>query len=273
LIDRVINLIIDFFNVFADIRSKYFSKCFIFLTTKSNIMFEKRSYQAELMDDLSLANDALRKNLDELELINKYLGGNEVVINALEKLQRKKIFDPQKTIKIADLGCGGGDTLRSIAQWATKRNLSVELIGIDANQFMLDYAQEKAKQHHANIHFKKIDIFSAEFEQERYDICLCSLFCHHFTEEELALIFKKVQKNTRLAFIINDLHRHWFAYYSIKYITKILNGSYLVQNDAPLSVLRAFRRKELENLLDSVGFTRYELRWRWAFRYQMIAFL
>ena len=252
---------------FTDISSKYFSKCLILLTTKFNIMFENRSYQSELMDDLSLANDALRKNLDELELINKYLGGNEVVINALEKLRRKKIFDTQETIKIADLGCGGGDTLRAIAKWANKKRLSIEMIGVDANQFMLDYANEKAKLSHVNIIFKKIDIFSQEFEHENYDICICSLFCHHFTEDELTTIFRKIQKNTRFAFIINDLHRHWLAYYSIKYITKWLNGSYLVQNDAPLSVLRAFRRKELVNLLDNVGFVQYELRWKWAFRY------
>lgn len=236
-------------------------------------MFENRSYQAELMDDLTLSNDALRKNLDELELINKYLGGNNVVIEALEKLKTKKIITPQKTIRIADLGCGGGDTLRQIALWAKRCKLNVELIGIDANQFMLDYASEKAKQKNVEMRFKKIDIFSKEFEQESYDISICSLFCHHFTDEELLQLFAQVQKNTTLAFIINDLHRHWFAYYSIMYITKILNGSYLVQNDAPLSVLRAFRRQELENLLDTSGFTNYELHWRWAFRYQMIAYL
>ena len=236
-------------------------------------MFEKRSYQPELMDDLELANDALRKNLDELEVINKYLGGNSVVIGALEKLRIKKLIHHQKNIRIADLGCGGGDTLREIAKWAKKRKLNVELIGIDANSFMLDYASEKAKQQDLHIVFKKIDIFSEIFEQESYDISICSLFCHHFTNEELLHIFKQVQKNTRMAFIINDLHRHWFAYYSIKYITKILNGSHLVQHDAPLSVLRAFKRKELENLLDSANFTYYELGWRWAFRYQIIAYL
>lgn len=235
-------------------------------------MFETRSNQAELMDDLTLANDALRKNLDELELINKYLGGNNVVIKALEKLRIKKIINPKETVKIADLGCGGGDTLRAIAHWAKKQQLSVELIGIDANQFMLDYASEKAKEEQLAMTFRKVDIFSDDFEKEAYNITICSLFCHHFTNEELLKLFSQIKKQTKNAFIINDLHRHWFAYYSIKYITKILNGSYLVQNDAPLSVLRAFTRTELEKLLLQANIKNHELRWLWAFRYQVIAY-
>ncbi len=235
-------------------------------------MFEIRSNQAELMDDLTLANDALRKNLDELELINKYLGGNKVVIEALEKLRAKKIISPEKTIKIADLGCGGGDTMRAIAEWAKKQKLRIELVGIDANQFMLDYASEKAKEKQMEMTFRKVDIFSADFEKEEYDITICSLFCHHFTNEELLKLFSQIKKQTKSVFIINDLHRHWFAYYSIKYITKILNGSYLVQNDAPLSVLRAFTRTELARLLEQANIKNHELRWRWAFRYQVIAY-
>jgi 2-polyprenyl-3-methyl-5-hydroxy-6-metoxy-1,4-benzoquinol methylase len=235
-------------------------------------MFKNRSNQAEFMDDLTLANDALRKNLDELELINKYLGGNNVVIEALEKLRNKKFFRAKKIVKIADLGCGGGDTLREISIWAEKRKLTVELVGIDANQFMLDYASEKAKEKQVEISFKKIDIFSKDFENDQYDITICSLFCHHFTDEELVVLFGQIKKQTQTAFIINDLHRHWFAYYSIKYITKLLNGSYLVQNDAPLSVLRAFTRDELEKLLLQSGLKNYELRWRWAFRFQIITY-
>jgi 2-polyprenyl-3-methyl-5-hydroxy-6-metoxy-1,4-benzoquinol methylase len=221
---------------------------------------------------LTLANDALRKNLDELELINKYLGGNNVVIEALEKLRAKKIINPEKTVRIADLGCGGGDTLRAIADWAKRQKLSIELIGIDANQFMLDYASEKASEKQIEMTFRKVDIFSEDFEKEEYDITICSLFCHHFTNEELLKLFGQIKKQTKSVFIINDLHRHWFAYYSIKYLTKILNGSYLVQNDAPLSVLRAFTRTEIERLLLQADIKSYQLRWRWAFRYQVIAY-
>ncbi len=235
-------------------------------------MFEKRSSQAELMDDLHLANDALRKNLDELELINKYLGGNSIVVGALKKLHQQGLLPANQVISIADLGCGGGDTLREIFKWGKKNKLHLKLTGIDANPFMLSYAQDKAKQQKADIEFKKLNIFSQEFENERFDIIICSLFCHHFADTDLVSLFAQIKKQVNIAFIINDLHRHWLAYYSIKYITKIFGGSYLVQHDAPLSVLRAFKHKELENLFQQADIQNYTLHWKWAFRYRGIIY-
>lgn len=229
-------------------------------------MFQTRSNELELMDDLNLGNDALRKNLDELEIINYWLGGNEVVINALDKL---KLSSDNQPLTLVDLGSGGGDTLRRIALWARKKKLQVRFIGIDANQFMIDYAQEKA-QKFPEIEFQKMDIFSSEFQNQKFDIMICSLFCHHFTDEQLIQLFQNLKKQSRISFIINDLHRHWFAYYAIKWLTWLLRGSYLVQNDAPLSVLRAFKRSELIKLLEQAGVNDFQIRWKWAFRYQVI---
>jgi hypothetical protein len=45
-----------------------------------------RSNQPELIDDFELDNDALRQNLEELALINQYLGGNQVTIGGLKAL-------------------------------------------------------------------------------------------------------------------------------------------------------------------------------------------
>lgn len=229
--------------------------------------FASRSYEEELMDDLNLANDMLRKNLDELAVINYWLGGNQVVLDALNQLDLKN--RGKDTLHIADLGSGGGDTLRAIAHWARKRKIHIKLTGLDANQFMIDYATEKAAQY-PEISFKKTDIFSKEFEKEEYDLFICSLFCHHFRDEQLIDLFAKLKKQSAIGFIINDLHRHWFAYHSIKWLTILFRGSYLVRNDAPLSVLRAFRRKELQSLLEKAGLEKFSLRWLWAFRWQVV---
>jgi hypothetical protein len=82
----------------------------------------------------------------------------------------------------------------------------------------------------------------------------------------------QLKHQAQLAIIINDIHRHPLAYYSIKWLTYFFSRSYLVKNDAPLSVLRAFRRSELKNLFKAAGFLRYQLRWQWAFRWQAILF-
>jgi hypothetical protein len=83
-------------------------------------------------------------------------------------------------------------------------------------------------------------------------------------------MLRQWQQQARVAVVINDLHRHALAYHSIRWLTRLFGGSYLVQNDAPLSVARAFRRADWERMLADAGIRRYELRWCWAFRWQVI---
>ena len=221
----------------------------------------------ELMDDLTLASDDLRRNLDELATINRWLGGYRVVLDALRRLRPR--FPAGRALRVADLGSGGGDTLRHIARWARQNGVSVELIGIDANDFMLSYAAARSRDF-PEISYRRLDIFSAEFQAQEFDIITGSLFCHHFADADLTAFFRQWAGQARLAVIINDLHRHWLAYYSIRWLTRLFRGSYLVRHDAPLSVARAFRRRDWERLLAAAGITRYELRWRWAFRWQAV---
>ena len=230
--------------------------------------FSHRATAEELMDDLTLASDDLRRNLDELETINTWLGGYAPVLHALSTLQ-PSLAQRTTSLQVADLGCGGGDTLRRIAEWARRRKQPVALIGIDANTFMLDYAAARS-QHYPEITYQQADVFSPAFQAQPYDVITASLFCHHFPDEQLVTLLSQWQKQVRLCVIINDLHRHWLAYYSIKWLTRLFRGSYLVQNDAPWSVARAFTRHDWQQLLHRAGITNYSLRWRWAFRWQVI---
>lgn len=229
--------------------------------------FSARATTPELMDDLSLASDELRQNLDELETINTWLGGYRPVLAALARLRPR--FPVARPLYLADLGSGGGDTLRHVAAWARRQRISVALTGIDANEFMLAYARAKS-QPYPEISYRQVDIFSPEFAAQSYDVLTASLFCHHFTDAELVDLLRRWHRQAQVAVVINDLHRHPLAYYSIKWLTRRLGGSRLVQNDAPLSVARAFSRADWVRLLAAAGITRYELRWCWAFRWQVV---
>lgn len=226
--------------------------------------FSRRSEQLELMDDLTLSSEALRQNLEELEVINTRLGGYSVLTDALVRLGASAV-----RWEVVDVGSGGGDTLRYLARWARRRGWTWQFTGIDANAFMVAYATARSADH-PEIDFAQQDIFAPAFAQRRPDIITCSLFCHHFTDEQLVLMLRQWQQQARVAVVVNDLHRHPLAYHSIRWLTRSLGGSYLVQHDAPLSVLRAFRRRDWQRLLAQAGIGRYELRWRWAFRWQLV---
>ncbi len=232
---------------------------------------KKRSYEAELIDDLNLSNEALRQNLEELATINKWLGGNEVTIRGLQSLLgNSHTLNLLPALNIADIGCGGGDMLKLMAKWAIKHEIEAEFIGIDANPFMINFAKNRTAQFN-NISYFKEDAFSENLKNLEIDIATMTLFCHHFTEQQLIDLFTNLRKTCSIGIIINDLHRHWLAYYSIAWLTAVFSKSYLVKNDAKLSVWRGFHKNELIEILKKAGFEHFTLKWRWAFRWEIVA--
>ncbi len=232
------------------------------------VNFKQRSYEEELMDDLQSSGEVIEQTLKELEIINRLLGGNYITLRGIEKKLKDEVKNGEP-ISIVDLGCGGGDMLVLIAKWARKKGISLKLIGVDANPHIVAYAQAHT-QDYPEISYLSLDIFSSEFQEESYDLFITSLFTHHFEEERLVELFRLIKQQSRLGFINNDLHRHWLAFYSIKWLTRLFSKSKMVQNDAPLSVLRGFKRKELREILKKANIDDFSLRWMWAFRWQLL---
>ncbi len=209
------------------------------------------------------------RTLHELELINRLLGGNAVTLTALGKMRSKH---PQHSaLKIADLGCGRGDMLRLILSWAKRRKQPVELTGIDANRYVVTAARNNLKDL-PEIKLLAQNVLAEDFGQHRFDIVIGTLFYHHFTDEELVSFFSALKNNTRIGFIINDIHRHPAAYYAIGLLTSWFSKSSMVKFDAPLSVLRAFKKAELDAILRRSGLQTFTIRWRWAFRWQVVVY-
>lgn len=224
-----------------------------------------RSEEEEIMDDLSDDSPSLYRALKELDIINHWLGGNAITLNAVKKVFKA---DPHKVCQIADLGCGSGEMLLKIAKWCRTQKIKVQLHGFDANLNVISYAKEHCKGY-PEISFHVENIFSENFKNRSFDVICCTLFLHHFTQKDLVKLLKqfKVQSDKT---IINDLHRHPFAYYSIKWITQFFSKSPMVQNDACLSVWRAFTKQDLKEILHLAEIQKYELAWRWAFRWKLI---
>ncbi len=229
--------------------------------------FDHRSSGQEIMDDLSCSGEVVHQTLRELEVINRWLGGNHVTIDGLSLLL--KDVPNSQPITIVDWGCGGGDMLMRVAAWGKTKKLNFQLIGIDANPNIVEFARHNCSDH-PEIQFETANVFSSEFQKRKYDIVLATLFTHHFSDNELVTLLKNTSRNVRRGIVINDIHRHWFAYGSILWLTRLFSRSAMVRFDAPLSVLRAFKRGEWEDLLIKSGLRNYTIRWKWAFRWQVL---
>lgn len=226
------------------------------------IDLRQRSYQKELMDrdDISFAD--MEQVLKELNFINTWLGGHSITIEGVKQFNIKNRFT------ICEIGCGGGDNLYAIYKWCKKRNMEVDFIGIDMNAECIAFA----KQQYSQLPCQWIcsDYQKVQFNDNKPEIIFSSLFCHHFTDEEMISMLQWLRSNSTNGFFINDLQRHWLAYYLIKNLTRWFSRSYLVKNDACLSVARSFRRSDWQRLFAGAGIDHYNVQWKWAFRWLVV---
>ena len=231
------------------------------------INLSERSYNKELLDEDDIPFADIQQNMKELNTINTYLGGHHISISGLKEIIRNCPAD--QPITVCEIGCGGGDNLKAIEKWSSAHSIKINFIGIDIKAACIEYAQQQYP--HLNAQWIVSDYKIVEFTHHRPDIIFSSLFCHHFKNGPIVEMLHWMKRNSARGFFINDLHRHPLAYYSIKMITRIFSRSYLVKNDAPLSVARGFKKTEWQKMIADAGLSNCPVQWKWAFRHLIIA--
>lgn len=231
------------------------------------MQFRHRSYEKEFLDNSAIAAADLFQTLRELHVINTFLGGYKASVRGLREILKTK----PAVRNILDIGFGGGDFIKKLSAFADSRKLPLFFYGVDLKSDCIQYAEKNL----ASLSNKALicdDYRNISPELlGKIDIIHCSLFLHHLTDEEILRLFT-FGKAHKCILLANDLHRHWLAYYSIHWLTALFSKSWLVKNDACLSVRRAFKKGELELLLRQAGYTQYSVKWSWAFRYTVIAY-
>ena len=222
--------------------------------------FKHRSYQKELLDNDAIPFADIQQNMHELDVINGWLGGHRITLKGFNLLRNGK-----EELHVCEIGCGGGDNLQAIYKWCKKLNIQVTFTGIDIKKECIAYAKEKQV---LPVYTNWIcsDYRDVSFTTKP-DIVFSSLFCHHFTDEELMGQLQWMQHQSAVGFFINDLQRNPVAYHSIKLLTRLFSKSYLVKNDAPLSVKRGFTKVEWKDIFTKANISTYRIEWQWAFRY------
>lgn len=226
-----------------------------------------RTDQAESMDDFTMEGEILKEALDKIAQINTLLGGNKLTLSGVKKLIQKDSKDSQ--IVIVDIGCGNGDMLRFLADYGIKQHLNFKLIGIDGNNFTVNHAK-KLSLKYSNISYRCENIFDDTFLMPSADIVLCTLTLHHFKTDEILQIMSLFYSKANLGVVINDLHRSSVAYRLFQLVCFVFRLNAMSREDGLISILRGFKKKDLIDFSKQLGFKKYHIQWKWAFRYQWI---
>lgn len=224
--------------------------------------FRQRIYSSEMMDDMTSSEEVIEQALDELGVINSLLGGSRVSRKGIRTLSIA--HNGAKELLVLDVGAGGSQFLGGL-----DKGLQIKCVAVDRHPAACRYINpgREKKNYEREVYPVNADAFSLPFRKKSFDIVHLSLFLHHFREDDIIRLLRQFAELSTTGIILNDLRRSLPAYLGIKLLTGIFSRSRMVKNDGPLSVKRAFVKKELTDIMKLCGFTSYTIKRYWAYRW------
>lgn len=208
-------------------------------------MLATRAIAEELMDADDLDADTYAAVVHDLARVNTLTLARRPTMNFLDRIA------PQPgPIRILDVGYGDGDMLRAIARWARKRDRRVELVGIDLNPRSAPAAQGSTPADMA-VDYRTGDY--ADLAGEEWDVILSSLVAHHMTHDQLVDFLRFMDREAARGWLINDLHRHGFAWMGFPLLARLMRWHPIVRHDGQLSIARSYRPDEWPAILAEAG--------------------
>jgi ubiquinone/menaquinone biosynthesis C-methylase UbiE len=220
--------------------------------------FQNRSYKLERIDTGDYTPEEYDRFLREIRLVNRFAGDNRALKKTLlREIERENL----REFSVLDLGAGSGELLRVIAKFASKQRRKANLSGLELNARSAKAILEESKDF-AEIKSIRGDALNLPFAENSFDYAICSLFTHHFTDENIVKILLEMSRIARRKIYLIDLHRHKMAYLFYQIFCAAFRISPLVIEDGSLSILRSFNPEELKHLaeqakLENISVKRY----------------
>jgi 2-polyprenyl-3-methyl-5-hydroxy-6-metoxy-1,4-benzoquinol methylase len=226
----------------------------------------RQSRTPEWMDGDQYSDQDLHESLQDLRWINRYLGGNAVVIKNLSRLAKEKKL---LRFSILDVATGSGDIPLEIAKWGRQKGLNISILGIDKNSKTIEIARENAKDY-PEIKYETADFFELDSRKQSFDFCISSLFLHHLSPDQVPRFLEQMLLLSRHAVLINDLIRSWAAYGGYLFIAKCAGLHQMTRHDGAVSVLRAYTVPQLCGILKEQGLEKFLIRRHFPYRFCLI---
>lgn len=215
----------------------------------------QRSTAPERMDDPAHGGRELAVALRQLRLINRLLGAAWPTLWGVKRLWDEAGRPSQ--LHLLDVGAASGDPNRLLLRWARRAGVELRLTLLELNPETCAHARQYWADE-PRVTVQQGDLF--DLAPGSADLITASMVLHHFSTPDVARALQVLRRGARLGVIVNDLHRHWLAWWFIRGATALLSRNPMIRHDAPLSVARGFARADMLALRRSEG----RLRFYWA---------
>ena len=218
--------------------------------------FGRRAQLTERMDE-PCTREELRACLRDIARVNRWLLAYRPILGWFDSLELHRFDEP---IRVLDVGCGYGDLLRRIEQWAKARHVAVELTGMDLNPDATIIAAEVTNAS-SPIEWVQGDIFSYAPRKPAH-LVVSSLFTHHLMGADVVRFLQWMELHATMGWFVSDLVRHPTPYRLFQLLAKAMRLHPFVQYDGPVSIRRAFVPEDWQRMCTAAGLNRSDIEIR-----------
>jgi 2-polyprenyl-3-methyl-5-hydroxy-6-metoxy-1,4-benzoquinol methylase len=213
----------------------------------------KRSFDPavlELMDRPQPISAELERDLQRLRQLNRWFGSYRLVSDFI-----RDWIKPGVRMRIVDLATGSGDIPRLIIDYVRKIDAQVEIDAVDQQAATLQIATTLSAGY-PEISYYEANILEWKGSQD-YDIALCSLVLHHFSDEDAVTVFRQCRELSKRFVLVSDLRRGLLLQVGVHVLTAVIFREPMTRFDARLSAQRAFSFAEMRQLAIQAGWENF----------------
>jgi len=204
----------------------------------------------ELMDRPQPLSAELERDLRNLRQLNRYFGSHAVILRFMRRWIR-----PGDHLRIVDLATGSGDIPRLIVDFARKIGVKVQIDALDRQAATLEIAAK------LSVDYPEISCIEANILEwrpaEPYEMVLCSLALHHFSNEDAVRVLRRCRELSRKFVLVSDLRRSLLATIGVYFLTALIFREPMTRYDGRLSAARAFSFTEMAELARQAGWKNF----------------
>ncbi|HJT67479.1 MAG TPA: methyltransferase domain-containing protein [Pyrinomonadaceae bacterium] len=211
--------------------------------------FKRRSYELEDIDTGNYTPEEYEGCISELQVVNRWMGDAHALKQTLLKDAEQQNV---REFSVLDVGAGSGELLRVAASWARETGRRFKGVGLELNERSAQAILEESKTF-PEISSVRADALRLPFGDAEFDYVMCSLFTHHFRDEQVVDILREMHRVARRRIFVIDLHRDPVPYFFYTTLGKLVLKNRLIRHDGALSILRSFKPRELLSLAQAAG--------------------
>lgn len=199
----------------------------------------KRVLEPELLDELPPTDPRALACRRDLRRINWWMRNPSTVAKAL----RQRF--PKAPRRMADVGAGDGDFSLQVARQLSGDWSKAEVLLVDRKDAAGELKREFS-QLGWSTEFIVADVFEWLDREEELDCIYTNLCLHHFSKEQLEVLFEKISRRTSY-FIACEPRRYRFSRL-IRFFLWVIGCCKVTRDDGVISVRAGFRGNELSEL-------------------------